>query len=177
MVYLSVKNYRKKLFILALASLISFILVGCKSQDKPINKTRADVLIENSNIEETSLEAEEVIKNYYKYFNEKNEEKVLSCLLFPPSSASSFRFFNLEYINLVDIKYISDEARYNNYINDFLTKNKKFDIEMLKIYEVTYDVKFIEEIEPVNSGEITKEVILVKLAGSDKWLIEAIGTM
>ena len=176
MVYLSVNNYRKKLFILVLGSLISFILVGCKSQDKTINKASADILIENSNIEETSVEAEEVIKNYYKYYNDKNEEKLLSCLLSPPSE-SSYRFSNLEYINLVDIKYISDEARYNNYINDFLTKNKKFDIEMLKIYEVTYDVKFIEEIEPVNSGEITKEVILVKLAGSDKWLIEAIGTM
>ena len=166
----------KEILILILISLIGITLVGCKSQDKDINKTKADILIENSNIEETSVGAEEVIRNYYKYFNEKNEEKVLSCLLSPPSTASSFRFFNLDYINLVDIKYVSDKARYNVYIDNFL-KNQKEDIEILKIYEVTYDVKYIEEIEPINSGEVSKEVFVVKLSGDDKWLIEEIGTM
>ena len=83
---------------------------------------------------------------------------------------------NLDYINLVDIKYVSDRARYKGYIDNFLRADKD-DIEMLKIYEVTYDVKYIEEIEPINSGEITKEVFVVKLARSDKWLIAGIGTM
>ena len=108
--------------------------------------------------------------------DDKNEEKMLSCLL-SPQSVSSYRLFNLDYINLENINYISDKSRYEIYINNFLTKNKNFDIEMLKLYEVKYDIKFIEEIEPVKSGEITKEVMLVKLVGSDKWLIEGIGTM
>lgn len=170
------RNYRTKLMISIIISLISFSLIGCKSKDNSINKSTTDILIENSKIDENYEEAEEVIKNYYKYYNDKNEEKMLSCLL-SAQSVSSYRLFNLDYINLKNINYISDKSRYDIYINNFLTKNKNFDIEMLKLYEVKYDIKFIEEIEPVKSGEITKEVMLVKLVGSDKWLIEGIGTM
>lgn len=70
-----VKNYRTKLVISILISLISFSLIGCKSKDNFINKSTTDILIENSKIEENSEETEEVIKNYYKYYNDKSEEK------------------------------------------------------------------------------------------------------
>ena len=84
------RNYRTKLVISIIISLISFSLIGCKSKDNSINKSTTDILIENSKIDENYEEAEEVIKNYYKYYNDKNEEKMLSCLL-SPQSVSSYR--------------------------------------------------------------------------------------
>lgn len=66
------RNYRTKLLISIIISVISFSLIGCKSKDNFINKSTTDILTENPKIDEDYEEAEETIKNYYKYYNDKN---------------------------------------------------------------------------------------------------------
>lgn len=66
------RNYRTKLLISIIISVISFSLIGCKSKDDFINKSTTDILTENPKIDEDYEEAEETIKNYYKYYNDKN---------------------------------------------------------------------------------------------------------
>lgn len=66
------RNYRTKLLISIIISVISFSLIGCKFKDNFINKSTTDILTENPKIDEDYEEAEETIKNYYKYYNDKN---------------------------------------------------------------------------------------------------------
>ncbi|EOR19975.1 hypothetical protein A500_19224 [Clostridium sartagoforme AAU1] len=172
------KKFFLRISVLVLISVFGISLISCKRNKEDIKKTDSDIIIENSNILEDSLEAKEVINNFFKYMNEKDEDKISSYFVPLEKNSSKRRLFNLDYINLLEINLVTDKLQYENYIISILLKQKKLNVEKLKIYEVKYDIKFInDEIEPVKNGETKKEFFVVKLRGSDEWLIEAIGTM
>lgn len=172
------KHFFLRLSIVILISILGIYLLIFSNSTKYNDKPKADIIIENSNISESSIEAEELIKNLFKYTNEKDIDKISSCFVHSERYSKENRLFNLEYMDIIEIKLETDRLQYENYINSFLLKQKDLNVEALKIYKVKYNIKFInEDIEPIENGEVTKEYFIVKLNGSDKWLIEAIGTM
>lgn len=81
---------------------------------------------------------------------------------------------NLKSIKLKKIEFIDDINMYKQYIKDWILV-KKINIEDLKIYLVTYDVQYIDEIkEPVGNGEDMKYYTLIKEETGD-WKIHQIG--
>lgn len=159
------------------------ITVGCKSKAQNIpkktntSKGEADIIIEKSNISERDMDAEEIIRNSFKYRSEDNLDKTLECYI-DRYKDYDFRLNNLEYMEIVDLKLLTDELQYKECINNILLNENNLKVESIKIYEVKYYIEYKDEkLEPTNSGETSKQYILIKLEGSDKWLIEAIGTM
>lgn len=81
---------------------------------------------------------------------------------------------NLKSIKLKKIEFIDDINMYKQYIKDWILV-KKINIEDLKIYLVTYDAQYIDELkEPVGNGEDMKYYTLIKEETGD-WKIHQVG--
>ncbi|MCR1950579.1 DUF4829 domain-containing protein [Clostridium sp. DSM 100503] len=137
--------------------------------------TKENAIIKKSNISERSLEAEETITNAIKYRNDKNLEKLLENYT-DRNKKNKFRLDNLEKIELENIKLVTDESQYKNYIINLLLQEGDLEIDQVKIYRVTYNIMYKDEsLEPTGNGEESKHYYLIKHKESDKWLINDIG--
>ena len=134
-----------------------------------------NTIIIQSNISEMSIEAEDVIRNSFKYKNEHNLDKLLECYT-DRNKNSNFRLDNLEYIEIIDLKQVTDESQYRNSIIRIRSGENNLKIKAIKIYYVKFNIKYKDDtIEPINSGETMNEFTLIKLKNSDKWLINDVG--
>ncbi|MEG2739683.1 DUF4829 domain-containing protein [Clostridium sp.] len=141
-------------------------------------------LSKNSNIKEVSLDnfeiksdptAEDVIKNVFKYKNERNLDLVKSCYN-TRSQNNNFNLDNIETVELIDIKLSEDKSAYKSYLKNPVIKEFPASIDELLIYEVKYNIKFKDDsLEPINSGTDIKHYYLIKDKISGNWLINDVG--
>ncbi|MEG0844510.1 MAG: DUF4829 domain-containing protein [Romboutsia sp.] len=171
-------NNKKKLLLIIIFSL--GLLGGCKIKSEDTNEyisTKINKIIEETNIKELSAEAEQIIKNSFLYSNQHDLDKVLQCYV-DRYKDFNFGLNNLEYMEMKCLTLITDELRYRQYINNIFLNEQNLEIKEIKIYEVKYDIEYKNDsIEPTDSGETTKEYILIKIKDSNNWLIHSIGTM
>ncbi|MGL4571068.1 MAG: DUF4829 domain-containing protein [Clostridium sp.] len=139
---------------------------------------------QNNDIKELSLDnfeiksdpnAEDLIKNVFKYKNERNLDLVKSCYN-ERSQNNNFNLDNIETVELLDIKLSEDKSAYKSYLKNPVLKEFPTSIDELLIYEVKYNIKFKDDsIEPIGSGTDIKHYYLIKYRNSGKWLINDVG--
>lgn len=176
--------FEKKYIIFSLLIIIIVVIFVIMFGHKPKEENnyekindKINTIIDESNIYEESDEVENVIKNSFKYRNEHDLDKTLE-LYIDRYKDSDFRLDNLESIEIIELKLLTDKSQYRQYINNIILNESDLKIKAIKIYEVKYYVEYKDEtLEPNDSGEIMKQYCLIKLQDSDKWLIHGVGNM
>ncbi|MBY0757194.1 DUF4829 domain-containing protein [Clostridium sardiniense] len=122
---------------------------------------------------------ESVIKDYIKYMDTQNINKLNSCRTYNYriSNEGLETIKNIESMKLLDIEVINDESIYNTYMhNGNGSLYHDLSINDIKIYQVKYDIKYKDDNKAVtDSGEYIKKYFLIKEHGSRKWKIDDIG--
>ncbi|MGV3024924.1 DUF4829 domain-containing protein [Clostridium thermobutyricum] len=173
---------RKYIFLgLITIMLLPLSLTQCNTNDKNLDKTEYEYphinealneLYENRELK-SDIEAENTIRRAIESKNNKDEKQVKRYYE-DRYRDSDFRLENLKSIKLKKIEFIDDINMYKQYIKDWILV-KKINIEDLKIYLVTYDAQYIDELkETVGNGEDMKYYTLIKEETGD-WKIHQVG--
>lgn len=122
-----------------------------------------------------SLDPQKVVENYFKYMNEKNEEKLLENLT-EGHKNTSWGFENLEYIKIINIVEETDPTQKNGYLFNGAGKANGTTEENLKVYRVEYEVKYKKDgVGPQDSGKYTWWFDVIRKNSSSPWLIDDFG--
>jgi hypothetical protein len=134
----------KRLSIIWLLCLLVVLLTSCSLQ------TSTD----NSNIS-----AEQVVKDHFKWRNEKNLAKLEETLT-EKRKGIQWNLDNLEYVKLLEIIEVT---------NSITNPKPK---ENTKVFKVKYEIKFKEEKGPQNSGTYEWYYFVVKEQQNSPWLVD-----
>lgn len=136
-------NIKFKKIIIALLSLLLILIVGCNNK--------------NNQQDDASMQ---IVKNYFKYMNEKNKKELLSILTDKnKGSKASFGLEDLEYIKLINIK-----------------EEKELQKENFRVYTVDYEVKYSKDSKyPQKSGRYKYQFSVVRKDKNSPWLIDDMG--
>lgn len=161
-----------KFSIIAIAC-ASLLLISC-SNNKPSESSSAKETT-TSTPQEKSNSSKATVENYFKYYNEKNKEKLLTTLAAHWASPNIvWGFENLDSMKLLDIK--EDTSRIDDYLehgNGTINNTTK---ENLKVYKVKYDVKYKDDnIGPQPSGTYEWWYYLTRKDKNSPWLIDDMG--
>lgn len=152
------------------------IITGCANKKPKVE-----------NVEITLLKPEIVIKEFFKYYNQKDLEGMNS--LSTPwrhFSKTGWEFDNLDFIRVINISEDTNVANKEIYIrNNIHDKEKnyiinmdkeKFELENVIIFKVDFEAKYINsEIGPSDSGIDTNYYILIRKDKDSPWLIDSSG--
>ncbi|AJD30190.1 MULTISPECIES: DUF4829 domain-containing protein [Clostridium] len=129
------------------------------------------------NTEKQLLESKRVVENYFKYYNEKNKEKILTTLTEVHDGPNVvWGFKNLEYINLNSIKEEKDPKQKEAYMKYGRGTINGVKEDNVIIYKVNYKVKYKkDEIEPQDSGSYETWFTLIRKDKNSPWLIDEVG--
>lgn len=175
-----INKYIKFTLLLTVMIVSVGMLVSCKSKvensDESIDDKVIAIMMKSEDYKD-SIEAEQVIKDSFKYENENNLEKTLECYV-DKYKNSDFGLDNLIYKNIIDIELLEDEPDFRYTIAGILLNEPNMDIEEMKMYRVKSYVEYKDEnIEPVDSGETSHRYTMIKLKDLNKWVIYSIGDM
>ncbi|KOR24762.1 DUF4829 domain-containing protein [Clostridium sp. L74] len=129
------------------------------------------------NAQNQSLEPQKVVENYFKYYNEKNKEKVLTTLTKwhdSPNVVWGFEDLKCKKINTIkEEKDSRHKEAYIKYGRGTITGAKE---ENIIIYKVDYEVKYKKgTITPEESGSHQTWFTLIRRDKNSPWLIDTIG--
>jgi hypothetical protein len=157
---------KRNLFVLGIISFLFFTLSGC-GISSGVDATKG--VPTNTN---NSLEPKQVIENYFKYYNEKNRQGLLSTLssrLNKPNVI--FGFENLKSIKLVRIE--NDDINSNDsYLKYGAGKVNGVKENNVVSYKVTYESVYSKDTPPWSSGKKTEYFTLIKESDNAQWLID-----
>lgn len=140
------------------------ILVGCS--------------FNNENTKEYS--PEEVIENHFEYYNDKNEEKLLSTLTeWYHEPNMEWDFSNLESIKLLNFEEEQDEKQLNTYLTNGRGSINGVSKENVKVFKVKYEVKYKVDGKdgggPMDSGIYEQWYFVIRENEKSPWLIDSFG--
>lgn len=143
-----------------------FILSGCSTA-----KTQA------ADSKNQQLQPKQVIDNYFKYYNEKNREGVLSTRTEVNKAPNVvFGFENLKYIKLISMSEDTNPKQKEAYMKYGRGSINGVKEENVIIYKVKYDVKYKKDgIGPQDSGIYIKWFTIIRKDKNSPWLIDDIG--
>ncbi|APF27151.1 hypothetical protein NPD7_2148 [Clostridium sporogenes] len=129
------------------------------------------------NTQKQLLESKKVVENYFKYYNEKNKEKILTTLTEVHDGPNvEWGFENLEYIKLNSIKEEKDPKQNEAYMKYGRGTINGVKQENVIIYKVNYKVKYKkDEIEPQDSGSYETWFTLIRKDKNSPWVIDEVG--
>ncbi|HGG0417992.1 DUF4829 domain-containing protein [Clostridium botulinum] len=129
------------------------------------------------NTQKQLLESKKVVENYFKYYNEKNKEKILTTLTEVHDGPNVvWGFENLEYIKLNSIKEEKDPKQKEAYMKYGRGTINGVKEDNVIIYKVNYKVKYKkDEIEPQDRGSYEIWFTLIRNDKNLPWLIDDMG--
>lgn len=141
------------------------LLSGC-SQVKNTNAT---------SVESNKLQPKQVIENYFKYYNEKNRQGVMSTLTSWHNKPNVvFGFENLKSITLISIED-ADMRITDGYLKYGRGKENGVKVNNVMSYKVTYQSVYSKDTPPWPNGKDYDYITLIKKDDSSPWLIDDIG--
>ena len=153
---------KKTLVILGLISLFVFTLMRCGIESVPTNTNN-------------SSQPKQVIENYFKFYNEKNRQGLLSTLTrWHDQSNVDFGFDNLIFIKLVSIGN-DDMTTVNAYLGCGRGAVNGVKPNNVVAYKVTYVSLYSKWASPWPSGIQTEGFTLIRESDNAPWLIDDIG--
>ena len=116
---------------------------------------------------------EQVVKNYFKFYNEKNKEKLLTTLTdWHKAPNVVWGFDNLKYIKVIKIED-DTKAQRDAYMHYGRGKINGVKEENVRVYKVDYEVKYKKDgVGPEDSGKYTKWYTVIKENDNSPWLID-----
>ncbi|QAT41627.1 DUF4829 domain-containing protein [Clostridium sp. JN-9] len=146
--------------------IVLLILTGCSRSGKQAADSKKQ-----------SLQPRQVIENYFKYYNEKNREGILSTQTEVNNTPNiEFGFENLKYIRLISMSEDTNPRQKEAYMKYGRGSINGVKEENVLIYKVKYDVKYKKnEVGPQDSGMYTKWVTIIRKDKNSPWLIDEIG--
>lgn len=155
---------KKKLLILILFFLL-FIYIGCFTLNKKINFHSQKQL----------LQPRQVVENYFKYYNEKNREGLLSTLT-EEYNNTVWGFENLEYIRANSITKDTNPIQKEAYMKYGRGNVNDIKEENVIVYRVEYEVKYKNDrISSQNSGKKLWWFTVIRKDENSPWLIDEFG--
>ena len=122
-----------------------------------------------------SLQPKQVIENYFKFYNEKNGQGLLTTLTrWHDQSNVGFGFKNLIFIKLVSIGN-DDMTTVNAYLGCGRGEVNGVKPNNVVAYKVTYVSLYSKGTPPWSSGIQTEYYTLIKESDNAPWLIDDIG--
>jgi PBP1b-binding outer membrane lipoprotein LpoB len=123
------------------------------------------------------LQPNQVIDNYFRYYNEKNREGVLSTQTEVNKAPNIvFGFENLKYIKLISMSEDTNTKQKEAYMKYGRGSINGVKEENVIIYKVKYDVKYKKNgIGPQDSGIYIKWFTVIRKDNNSPWLIDDIG--
>ena len=153
---------KKTLVVLGLISFLFLTLMGCGIKSVPTNTNN-------------SLQPKQVIENYFKYYNEKNRQGLLSTLTSRHDQPNVvFGFENLKSIKLVSIEN-DDMNMTDSYLKYGGGKVNGVKENNVVSYKVTYESVYSKDTSPWSSGKQTEYFTLIKESNNATWLIDDAG--
>ncbi|VYU55348.1 DUF4829 domain-containing protein [Clostridium tertium] len=145
-------NKKLKIIIISVVFILSIFFIFIKSSNTP----------------------EKVIKNYIKYKDMHNIDKLSSTVTY---EMPDYYIDNIETMKLINLELITDEVLYNAYMHDGKgSLRKDLSRDDVRIYTVDYYIKYKDDNKSVeDSGEHNKHYTLIKEKGTNKWIIDSIG--
>lgn len=154
----------KKIIVLLLFLVIVFS--GC-------SKVKTQV----TDSQKQQLQPNQVIDNYFRYYNEKNREGVLLTQTEVNNVPNTiFDFENLKYIKLISMSEDTNPKQKEAYMKYGRGSINGVKEENVIIYKVKYDVKYKKnEIGPQDSGIYIKWFTIIRKDNNSPLLIDDIG--
>lgn len=153
---------KKTLVILGLISLFVFTLMRFGIESVPINTNN-------------SSQPKQVIENYFKFYNEKNRQGLLTTLTkWHDQSNVDFGFDNLIFVKLVSIGN-DDLTTVNAYLGCGRGAVNGVKPNNVVAYKVTYVSLYSKWASPWPSGIQTEGFTLIRESDNASWLIDDIG--
>ncbi|WP_434303708.1 DUF4829 domain-containing protein [Clostridium botulinum] len=122
-----------------------------------------------------SLKPKQVVENYFKYYSEKNEQKLFSTLTAHHEN-TEWAFRGLKCIKPNSIEEDKDPIQKEGYMKYGRGSINGVKEENVIIYKVDYEVKYrLNWIYPEESGRYIKWFTLIRRDKNSPWLIDEIG--
>lgn len=155
--------------------LIGNLFVSC-SKGKESNEVLTNGKINSLEYTEEEInEAVEVIKNSFKYANEKNIIDLKDCYTSRHMN-SDFRLFNLESKELKEVALLTEEKNYSEYMEYGTGKINGVERRNIIAFRVKSSIQYIDDnIEPVDSGINETGYTLIREKNLGGWKIEEVG--
>lgn len=121
--------------------------------------------------------AMEVVENYFKYSDEKNEKGVLSTLTDRWNAPNIvWELGNLEYIDLNFIEEETDQKQYESYLKNGRGSINGTTMDNLKVFKVMYEVEYKNDyVSSQESGMYEWWFFLIRKDENSPWLIDDMG--
>ncbi|MDU4939813.1 MAG: DUF4829 domain-containing protein [Clostridium sp.] len=117
----------------------------------------------------------DVIKNSFKYENDRNEEELKKCYT-EVYKDTNFMLTNINSAQIKEVALLKDKRNYYNYLKDGRGNIRNIDINNVKIFKVKYDKKYVDDsIMPMDSGIDEKGFILIRENSTYPWRIDGAG--
>lgn len=119
----------------------------------------------------------EVIRDHFKYMNERDGEKILSTLTEDWHEGTiDWKFDNLEKIEIVKIELEEDEKEMEGYLINGRGSDNRVTEDNLLIYKVTLDEQYKDDdIAIVPGGTYIYNYFLIRTDKDSPWLIDDYG--
>lgn len=146
--------------------IIAFIiLVGCSTEKN--NKT-ADSKVDS---------AQSVVVNHFRYYNEKNKDRLLTTLTEHWNASNViWGFENLDSIKIVNIEEEKDEKVKKGYLSNERGRINGTKENNVKVYKVNYEVKYKKDgVGPQDSGIYDWWYFVIRKDENSPWLIDDMG--
>jgi hypothetical protein len=156
---------------------VSLIFSGCTNVTKSNKDTSSNskqVVEKNRSIQNSP---KQVVKNYFKYKNEKNKndiEKLLTKDSLGPNHTWGFE--DLEYIKLININEETNPTFKDGYLSNGRGSINGVKKENVKVYKVDYNVKYKEgAVTAEKNGKNTSWFFVIRKDKNSPWLIDGQG--
>lgn len=115
-------------------------------------------------------DAEQVVREYFLFKNDKNVDK-LSNLLVTNDSLSSIEE-QLKYLDKTSLIYIKEETN-ESILNAYLKNNELINPQNLKVYKVNYEISYNDR-SPIHykNGMYESWFFVVRKNNHSRWLID-----
>ena len=116
-----------------------------------------------------------VIKNSFKYENNRNEEELKKCYT-EVYKDTNFMLSNINSVEIKEVALLKDKKIYSNYLDYGRGKMRNIDIKNVIIFRVKYNKEYIDDsIMPMDSGIDEKGFILIRENSTSSWKIDGAG--
>lgn len=131
----------------------------------------------SKNKEDSNIDPQTVVENYFKYCNEKDKDKVLTTLTKRYDTPNMvWGFDNLEYQKIISIVEEQDSNFAKGYLSNGNGSVNGTKAENLKVFKIEYEVKYKQDgIGPQDSGKYMWWFYVIREDEKSPWLIDDMG--
>ena len=152
--------------------IITIVLVALITLILFFSKTYKNIFTKD-NKSTNLVQAENVVKEHFKWWNEKNENKLKSTMT-KDNSDISWELENVDYVKLISVREDLSSNVKKGYMEN--GNGKYIKPNDVKVFTVQYEIKLKDNNKgPLSSGKHNQYYVVIKQNKNSSWLIDEIG--